>query len=45
VLVPDLAKTAAVLDRHDVAYRQDLSGAIGIAPEYSHGVMLEFVAG
>ena len=45
VLVPDLAQTAAVLDRHDVAYRQDLSGAIGIAPEYSHGVMLEFVAG
>ena len=45
VLVPDLAKTAAVLDRHDVAYRQDLSGAIGIAPEHSHGVMLEFVAG
>ena len=32
VRVPDLAKTAAVLDRHDVAYRQDLSGAIGIAP-------------
>jgi catechol 2,3-dioxygenase-like lactoylglutathione lyase family enzyme len=45
VLVPDLVKTAAVLDRHDVDYRQDLSGAIGIAPEYSHGVMLEFVAG
>jgi hypothetical protein len=45
VRVPDLAQTAAVLDRHDVAYRQDLSGAIGIAPEYSHGVMLEFVAG
>jgi catechol 2,3-dioxygenase-like lactoylglutathione lyase family enzyme len=45
VLVPDLASTAAVLDRHDVAYRQDVSGAIGIAPEHSHGVMLEFVAG
>ena len=45
VLVPDLARTAAVLDRHDVAYRQDVSGAIAIAPEHSHGVMLEFVAG
>ena len=45
VLVPDVARTAAVLDRHDVAYRQDVSGAIGISPEYSHGVMLEFVAG
>lgn len=45
LVVPDLAATAAVLDRHDVAYRQDLSGAIDIAPEYSHGVILEFVAG
>jgi hypothetical protein len=45
VLVPDLARTAAVLDRHDVAYRQEASGAIAIAPEHSHGVMLEFVAG
>jgi catechol 2,3-dioxygenase-like lactoylglutathione lyase family enzyme len=45
LVVPDLAQTAAVLDRHDVAYRQDASGAIGIAPEYSHGVVLEFVAG
>ncbi|HLT00533.1 MAG TPA: VOC family protein [Geminicoccaceae bacterium] len=45
VLVPDLAQTAAVLDRHDVAYRQEAGGAIGIAPEHSHGVMLEFVAG
>jgi catechol 2,3-dioxygenase-like lactoylglutathione lyase family enzyme len=45
LLVPDPATTAAVLDRHDVAYRQAASGAIGIPPEYSHGVMLEFVAG
>jgi catechol 2,3-dioxygenase-like lactoylglutathione lyase family enzyme len=45
LVVPDLATTAAVLDRHDVAYRQDLSGAINIAPEYSHGVILEFIAG
>jgi hypothetical protein len=45
VLVPDVVRTAAVLDRHDVAYRQDVSGAIGISPEHSHGVMLEFVAG
>jgi catechol 2,3-dioxygenase-like lactoylglutathione lyase family enzyme len=45
VLVADVARTAAVLDRHDVAYRQDVSGAIGVAPEHSHGVMLEFVAG
>ena len=45
VLVPDLTRTAALLDRHDVAYRQNAGGAIGIAPEHSHGVMLEFVAG
>ena len=45
LVVPDLAATAAVLDRNDVAYRQDAGGAIGIAPAYSHGVMLEFVAG
>jgi catechol 2,3-dioxygenase-like lactoylglutathione lyase family enzyme len=45
LLVPDPAITAAVLDRNDVAYRQAASGAIGIPPEYSHGVMLEFVAG
>ena len=45
LLVPDPATTAAVLDRHDVAYRQASSGAIGIPAAYSHGVMLEFVAG
>jgi hypothetical protein len=45
VLVRDVARTAAVLDRHDVAYRQNAGGAIGIAPEHSHGVMLEFAAG
>jgi catechol 2,3-dioxygenase-like lactoylglutathione lyase family enzyme len=45
LLVPDAAATAAVLDRNDVAYRQAANGAIGIPPAYSHGVMLEFVAG
>ena len=45
LMVPDPATTAAVLDRHDVAYRQASNGAIGIPAAYSHGVMLEFAAG
>jgi catechol 2,3-dioxygenase-like lactoylglutathione lyase family enzyme len=45
LLVPDPTRTAAVLDRQDVAYRQAANGAIGIPPAYSHGVMLEFAAG
>lgn len=44
LLVRDLAATAALLDRQDVAYRRDVAGAIGISPEHSHGVMLEFAA-
>ena len=42
--VRDLTTTAAWLDQHDIAYRRDRGGNIGVAPEYSHGVMLEFVA-
>jgi catechol 2,3-dioxygenase-like lactoylglutathione lyase family enzyme len=40
--VRDLATTAAWLERHDVPYRRDSAGTIGIAPAHSHGVMLEF---
>ena len=42
--VPDLAATAAWLDHHDVAYRRDSAGTIGVPPSHTHGVMLEFVA-
>jgi catechol 2,3-dioxygenase-like lactoylglutathione lyase family enzyme len=42
--VPDLAATAAWLDHHDVAYRRDSGGTIGVPPTHTHGVMLEFVA-
>ena len=42
--VPDLAATAAWLDHHDVAYRRDSAGTIGVPPAHTHGVMLEFVA-
>jgi catechol 2,3-dioxygenase-like lactoylglutathione lyase family enzyme len=41
--VRDLATTAAWLDQHDIAFRRDSGGTIGVAPEHSHGVMLEFV--
>jgi catechol 2,3-dioxygenase-like lactoylglutathione lyase family enzyme len=40
----DLAATAAWLDQHDVAYRRDSGGTIGVPPAHTHGVMLEFVA-
>jgi len=42
--VRDPAATAAWLDEHDVPFRRDSGGTIGVAPEHSHGVMLEFVA-
>ena len=42
--VPDLAATAAWLDHHDVPYRRDSAGTIGVPPAHTHGVMLEFVA-
>jgi catechol 2,3-dioxygenase-like lactoylglutathione lyase family enzyme len=42
--VPDLAATAAWLGHHDVAYRRDSAGTIGVPPAHTHGVMLEFVA-
>ncbi len=42
--VPDLAATAAWLDHQGIGYRRDSSGTIGVPPEHTHGVMLEFVA-
>jgi hypothetical protein len=42
--VPDLAATAAWLDHHDIGYRRDSGGTIGVPPAHTHGVMLEFVA-
>jgi catechol 2,3-dioxygenase-like lactoylglutathione lyase family enzyme len=42
--VPDLAATAAWLDHHDIAYRRDSGGTIGVPSSHTHGVMLEFVA-
>ncbi len=40
----DLAATATWLDHHDIAYRRDAGGTIGVPPAHTHGVMLEFVA-
>ena len=45
VAVRDLPTTAAWLDHHDIAYRRDSGGTIGVPPAHTHGVMLEFVAG
>ena len=42
--VRDLATTAAWLDHQGIAYRRDSGGTIGVPPEHTHGVMLEFVA-
>ncbi len=42
--VGDLAATAAWLDHQGIAYRRDSGGTIGVPPEHTHGVMLEFVA-
>jgi catechol 2,3-dioxygenase-like lactoylglutathione lyase family enzyme len=42
--VRDLAATAAWLDQRGIAYRCDSGGTIGVPPEHTHGVMLEFVA-
>lgn len=43
VRVADLDRTATLLDRASVPYRRSRSGAIGVAPEHTHGVLLEFV--
>lgn len=45
LLVRDPDQTAAWLEQQGVAHRRDRGGAIGISPELTHGVMLEFVAG
>jgi catechol 2,3-dioxygenase-like lactoylglutathione lyase family enzyme len=42
--VRDLAAAAAWLDHQGIAYRRDSGGTIGVPPEHTHGVMLEFVA-
>ena len=42
--VKDTAETAAELDRREIAYRRDVGGTIGVSPEHTHGVMLEFTA-
>ncbi len=42
--VADPDATAAFLDRQGVPYRRDAAGAVGIAPEHTHGVLLEFTA-
>jgi catechol 2,3-dioxygenase-like lactoylglutathione lyase family enzyme len=42
--VRDLGVTAAWLDHQGIAYRRDSGGTIGVPPEHTHGVMLEFVA-
>jgi len=43
VRVRDPEATATWFDEQGVAYRRSASGAIGIAPQDAHGVMLEFV--
>ena len=42
--VADLAATATWLDHQGIGYRRDSGGTIGVPPEHTHGVMLEFVA-
>jgi catechol 2,3-dioxygenase-like lactoylglutathione lyase family enzyme len=42
--VRDLAATATWLGHQGIAYRRDSGGTIGVPPEHTHGVMLEFVA-
>ena len=44
LLVRDPVETAAELDRREIAYRRDAGGTIGVSPEHTHGVMLEFAA-
>ena len=41
--VRDPDATAAWLEQHGLPHRRDRSGAIGISPELTNGVMLEFV--
>jgi hypothetical protein len=42
--VRDLDRTAAWFEQHEVPHSRDRRGAIGIGPELTHGVLLEFVA-
>ncbi len=44
LLVRDPVETAAELDRREIVYRRDAGGTIGVSPEFTHGVMLEFAA-
>ncbi len=43
LLVRDLEQTVAWLEAHEVPYSRNLRGTIGLAPELTNGVMLEFV--
>ncbi len=42
--VDDPDATAAFLDGQGVPYRRNAAGTVGIAPEHTHGVLLEFTA-
>ncbi|MGH6942757.1 MAG: VOC family protein [Geminicoccaceae bacterium] len=42
--VADPDRTAAFLEHRKVEHRRGADGAVGIDPEHTHGVMLEFVA-
>jgi catechol 2,3-dioxygenase-like lactoylglutathione lyase family enzyme len=42
LMVEDPDRTAAYLDERGVPYRRQHAGTIGVAPEQSHGVSLEF---
>lgn len=42
--VADPDATASFLDAQGVPYRRDAAGAVGIGPEHTHGVLLEFTA-
>lgn len=44
LLVRDPVETAAELDRREIAYSRAAGGTIGVSPEHTHGVMLEFAA-
>jgi len=41
--VRDLEQTVAWLDAHEIPYSRNLRGTIGLAPELTNGVRLEFV--
>jgi catechol 2,3-dioxygenase-like lactoylglutathione lyase family enzyme len=44
LLVDDVGATAGWLDEHEVPYRRDAAGVIGISPRHARGVRLEFTS-